>query len=364
MVLVGLLAAYTAASCSSSSTADPPLPDDENKPLSDGGPGGSNDGPRDGSVADATSNLPPPTGPLAVAERVEQARYTSDITFVAQPRAPGTPHWQAVQDLCATRFESYGFAVERHKYATGVNVIGVKQGTTDATKRVVVGGHYDSVPDCPGADDNASAVAGVLEIARVLSSVSYPKTLVVACWDEEEKGLIGSKAHAKRAKDAKEEIEAVFDLEMIAYKNDAENTQNMPTGFGIFFPEATKFNDENKKRANFIGAGGDPNSAKAVGVLKDYATKINLPFMSLVLSSGDMNNPLLADLKRSDHAAFWGSGYPAMMITDTSNFRYSAYHCMNSQVDELKNLDLGFATQVTKMIAGAAAETLGFARDF
>lgn len=328
-------------------------------PGQDGG-GQTNNPGTDGS----TSNLPLPAGSYALAERVEQARYVADITTVAQPRLPGSPHWQTIQDLCASRFAEYGFAVERQNYGTGVNVIGVRTGTTEPTKRVILGAHYDAVKDCPGADDNASGVAGVLESARVLSMVSYPKTLVVACWDEEERGLLGSKAQAKAAADAKDVIDAVFDFEMIAYKSDEENTQNMPTGFGIFFPEAVKFVDGNKKRANFIGAGGDPKSSASIDALKAHADKAGLPFMSLKLSSGDINNPLLADLQRSDHAAFWGKGYPGIMITDTSNFRYDGYHCLNSKVDELARLDMAFATASTRMVVGATAEALGFPRDF
>ncbi len=318
-----------------------------------------------GTGADASTEPgPPPTGPLAIAQRVDQARYTADLTTIAQPRLPGSTHWQEIQDLCASRFTEYGFTVERQNYGTGVNVIGVRTGTSEPASEIVLGAHYDGVENCPAADDNGTGIAGVLEAARVLSMASYPKTLVLVCWDEEERGLIGSKAHAKRAKDKGEKIEAVFDLEMIGYKDDAENTQNMPTGFGFFFPEATTFNDNNKKRANFIGAGGDPGSEVPVNTLKDYADKISLPFMSLKLKAIDMQNPLLADLRRSDHAAYWDNGFPAMMITDTSNFRYDAYHCLNGKVDEIGRVNPEFATQVTRMVVGATAETLGLPRDF
>src|SRR5690606_20146741 len=131
---------------------------------------------------------------------VEAARYQADLEAIAMPREPESAHWQAVQDLCAERLEGLGFTVERHAYATGVNVIGVREGTSEPQRRVLVGAHYDHIAGCAGADDNASGVAGALEAARVLAMASFPRTLVVACWDEEERGLIGSRAYAERAR--------------------------------------------------------------------------------------------------------------------------------------------------------------------
>ncbi len=135
----------------------------------------------------------------AIADCVEQSRYEADLKFVAAPRPPGSAHHQAVRDLCAARFAEYGFTVEQHDYGTGSNVIGVLPGASD--ERVIVSAHYDSTDgSCPGADDNATGVAGVLETARVMATASLDRTLVVACWDEEEDGLIGSDAYAARAK--------------------------------------------------------------------------------------------------------------------------------------------------------------------
>lgn len=314
-------------------------------------------------------DVPPPppcagSGPLALASCVEQSRFEVDLTTIAMPRPADSPHWQAVQDLCASRLESYGFTVERHVYETGVNVIGVRQGTTEPERYVFIGAHYDSVASCAGADDNASGVAGALEAARVLSLVPTPKTLVVACWDEEEAGLIGSRAYAARIAAEAMTIDAHFNLEMIGYKNDAENSQDLPFGFGFFFPEADKRNNENGRRANFIAAIGDPGSAMPLAALQAYADRLGLLYQPLPLTEEQMTNPVLRDLRRSDHAAFWEHGYPAIMITDTSNFRYAAYHCMNNMQDVPANLDPAFATQVVRITVGSAAEALGLGRDF
>src|SRR5205823_1076260 len=103
----------------------------------------------------------------------EQARYVKDLEFVAKERTPGSPHWKEVQDLCATRFKDLGFMVELEEYATGVNVIGTRVGADTPIDIVSIGAHYDHIPGCPGADDNATGVAGLLEVARVLSQGSF-----------------------------------------------------------------------------------------------------------------------------------------------------------------------------------------------
>src|SRR5688572_3009596 len=75
--------------------------------------------------------------PLELAVCVEDARWIADLETIAMPREPSSAHWMAIQDLCATRLESLGFTVERHAYATGVNVFGVRTGTSEPDRRVV-----------------------------------------------------------------------------------------------------------------------------------------------------------------------------------------------------------------------------------
>jgi len=164
---------------------------------------------------------------------VEQQRYESDLKFISQPRPPGSAHWKKVQDLCHDRFKQLGYTVQLHKYATGINVVGTLSGTTEPKKQVMVSAHYDHIPNCAGADDNGTGVAGLLETARVLANTAkYRRTLVVSCWDEEEKGLIGSRAYSQEAKKRGDDIVTVFVYEMIGYKSDKPNSQQIPTGKG------------------------------------------------------------------------------------------------------------------------------------
>lgn len=299
------------------------------------------------------------TTPLALGQCVETSRWSADLTTIAMPREPESTHWMEVQDLVATRLESLGFTVERVDYGTGVNVIGTRAGTSDATHDVVLGAHYDHIPDCAGADDNASGVAGALEAARVLSMASYPRTLVVVFWDEEERGLIGSEAHAAAAMTAGDTIDAVFDFEMIGYTDDTPGSQTIPTGFDILFADASAEVAANEYRGDFIAAVGNEIVGSQADVIEHYADAIGLPFVQLIVADSVM--ALVGDLRRSDHASYWDTGVPAMMLTDTSNFRYENYHCFTGE-DVVANLDPEFATLVVRATVGAVAESLGMPR--
>jgi hypothetical protein len=327
---------------------------------------GRDAGGRDAASIDtgATTNdagMPPPCGSadaISLSSCVETARYDADLRTIAMEREPASAHWQIVQDLCADRFEAAGFTVERHDYGTGVNVIGVRMGTTAPAERVLVGAHYDHIEGCAGADDNASGTAGVLEAARVLSMATYPRTLVVACWDEEERGLIGSRAYAERARGASETIVDYFNLEMIGYKTDEPDTQTVPAGFELLFPDAIAELRANQNRGDFVAVIGDPMSMDTIDAMERHADRIGLPFIGVDVPESLLSSPLAGDIRRSDHAGFWDEMYPAMLITDTSEFRYAQYHCMDG-ADVPENLDADFGSAIVRITVGAAAESLG-----
>lgn len=289
---------------------------------------------------------------------VDQARLEADVTFVAAPRPPKSAHWQAVQDLCATRFEQYGFEVERHQYSTGVNVIGKRSGLDKPDEHVVVSAHYDHIANCPGADDNATGVAAVLETARVLENAKLARTLVLACWDEEEDGLIGAKAYAARAKSQGENVVSMTSLEMIGYKSDAPNTQAVPTGFNLLFAEEYAKLEQNQMRADFVAIVSIDAAAPLADALRTRAGAGGPPTVTLMLTASQAASPLLSDLGRSDHAAFWQQGYPALMLTDTSNFRYAQYHC-GAGDDVPGLLDFAFMAGITRASVGAHLDVLG-----
>jgi Zn-dependent M28 family amino/carboxypeptidase len=288
---------------------------------------------------------------------VQMQRYADDVAFIAKPRFSGRDHWFAVQDLCAERFASYGFDVERHDYGTGVNVIGILAGTTHASEHVIIGAHYDSTNDCDGADDNASGTAGVLESARVLASRTYPRTLVVACWDEEEAGILGSAAYAARSVERSEEIEIYFNYEMIGFASSEPGSQTFPPGFETYFPDQAATAEANGHRGDFVGLVADTRSSHSARI-GEFADQVALPSYVLELSDADQIDPALALLQSSDHSSFWAIDAPAVMISDGGVTRNPNYHCRDGATDSVSTLDHDFATKVIQATTGAAATAL------
>ncbi len=294
--------------------------------------------------------------PDALADCVQEDLYRTTLEFVAETRSPNEPHWQVVQDHLAAQLAEFGYEVELDVYDTGVNVVGRLRGTL-GTSDVLVSAHYDSVSNCQGADDNASGVAGALEAARVLATGEYEQDLVVAFWDQEELGLLGAAAYVDRAVERGDNIVALYNLEMIGYTDSAPGAQTIPDGFDAVFPEGYAQIEANEFRGDFITVVADDLIAEGAATLVAQAQRLELPVVHIELNADLKNNPLLSDLRRSDHAPFWEVDFPAMMITDTSEFRFPNYHC-DPAPDVVEDLDNEFSAKVVAATVGAAATTL------
>lgn len=302
----------------------------------------------------ASEDLP---SPAALAAQVSREAYVDDLLFIASERDPGSDHWQAVQDLCAERFAALGYTVERHDFGGGVNVIGVLTGTDTPSEQVLVSAHYDHVPGCAGADDNATGVAGLFEVARVLAGEPHPRTLVVACWDLEELGLMGSAAYATRAAQREDDIVVAFVFEMIGYRDTAADSQEIPAGLNILFPEGYAEVEETGFRGDFLAVICNETATSSALLVESYTEDTSVPAITLVVPAGLETSPATTALQRSDHAAFWAHGYPAMMITDTANFRNPYYHCAAGP-DSVDELDHDFAVAIVRGTTAAVAATL------
>jgi hypothetical protein len=323
------------------------------------GEGDAAEGEGEGDAAEGEGEGEPTcaSDPLGFAACVNADAYQQDLVFMAQARTPGTPHWQAVQDACSTRLESLGFEVELHNYGTGINVVGTKPGATRPQDMVLVGAHYDGVENCAGADDNATGAAGVLEVARTLAPYEHEATLVVACWDEEELGLLGSAAYAQRASMLGSNIVVNFDFEMIGYEDDAPNSQELPPLFDVLFATSYQQVEANQFRGDFIALVGDVAANASLLAMQSVGASVGLPVVVLELTDRQTTSLLLGDLRRSDHASFWDIGVPAIMITDTANFRNRNYHCMAGP-DSVDRLDQDFTRKVLQATVGAADQLL------
>jgi hypothetical protein len=230
------------------------------------------------------------------------------------------------------------------------NVLGRQPGITDEGATIIVDGHYDGVTNTPGADDNASAVAAMLEIARVLAPYTFRKSLRYIGFSFEEQGLLGSQAYVNSGIRPWEKVEGVLNMEMIGYYSEEPNSQELPFGFGQLFPEATQAINANENRGDFITVVGNQTSQPLIDVYLS-ACDLYVPGLKFIPLTVPGNGQIAPDLRRSDHARFWDAGYQALMLTDGANFRNKNYH---TPEDSLGTLDIGFMTRVTRATLAAA----------
>jgi hypothetical protein len=313
--------------------------------------------------------------PAAFASCVDPARYQANLEAIAGPnRMTGESHWQEAQDRCASELAQAGYEVRLHQYGRGVdglgtgmgvNVIGQKIGEIEPERFIVVSAHYDGIrTDCSAADDNASGVAGALEVGWALAPGRFSKSLLVVCWDEHEPvpmvrpAFVGSTAWSSEALAGGMIIDMVFVFEMIGYRSRAPFSQGVPPGLDTVF--RPQFNEllANELRGDFILIAFNEYAANPISVLELHMRAAGVPPMTLRVPQ-DQLTPLAA-LARSDHRPFWHAGVPAAMLTDTGDFRNPNYHCPEDRGDDaIGRLDVDFASRVVRGTAGAVADALG-----
>ena len=217
------------------------------------------------------------------------------------------------------------------------NIFGVQPGTEKGF--FIIGAHFDTVQNTPGADDNASAVAALLEIAYCLHHTALKHSLVYCGFTLEEYGFVGSRLYANSLKGQTEEVLGMISLEMLGYRNKKPGSQTYPT-----YVDASKY----PNRGDFIALVGNEPSAELTRTIEKgmKQTVPNLPIEYLIVPGrGDAFH----DVRLSDHSPFWEAGFLAVMITDTAFFRNPNYHKFS---DTLDTLDLEFIRDVVQAIAG------------
>ncbi len=272
-----------------------------------------------------------------------ESDFRADLVALASlPRPPGSPGWRETQNELRRRLKSLGFQVELERYPSGVNVIGTKPGTTRPNERVYLTAHYDTIPDCPGGNDNGSGLAGVLALARKLVAGRYGRTLVIAFFDEEETGLKGSRAHVTKAGDVK----MVFNLDAFGYRDTAPFTQRLPRGFGATFPAVKERLEKRDLRADFVALLATASAADLARTAERGISTRGPQAVTVVVPDALIDSPWVSDFRRSDHAPFWRHGVPALHVTDTAEYRNPSYHCREAP-DTTSTVEPRFATDVS-----------------
>jgi aminopeptidase YwaD len=203
---------------------------------------------------------------------------------------------------------------------------------------IVIGAHYDAVPGVPGADDNASGLAVLLEMARSFADTPCRYPVQFVAFDLEEMGLVGSKAYARTLHQQGQKLRLMLSLEMVGYCDRTPGSQRYPAGLERFYPD----------RGDFIGLIGNIPTLPDLLRLSRQMRKAG-PVPCEWLPAGQ-KGLIVPETRLSDHAPFWDLGYPALMVTDTSFMRNPHYH---KESDRLNTLDLDFMTGVCQgLIAG------------
>lgn len=243
----------------------------------------------------------------------------------------------------AEQFEALGLAVSTHPFKalgdTHRNVIGTRPASNpspEGAAPLIVAAHYDTVPGSPGADDNASALAVLLEAARCLRSVPLSREVRFLAFSLEEEDLLGSLAYVSSLKKDGQEIGGAIVLECVGYACTTEGSQQKPPGVPIDVPTV----------GDFLAIVGNTAST-ALAAAVEGAAKEHVPDLKTVSLMVPGNGELVPDTRRSDHAAFWHYSYPAVMLTDTANFRNPNYH---ASTDTIETLDLGFMEKVARAL--------------
>ena len=226
-------------------------------------------------------------------------------------------------------FASNGYTPGIQEYSVASTLVrNIEAEHRGASKDIVlVGAHYDSVIGCPGANDNASGVAALLELSRLLGTGRSTRTIRFVAFVNEEPpffmtSLMGSAVYAQRCRSRAEKIYGMFSLETIGYYSDAPGSQQ--------YPGPVMFQNMYPDTGNFIGFVAN---LKSRALMREAGKAFRRS--TLFPSEGAAAPSSIPGVGWSDHASFWQQGYHAVMLTDTAPYRYPHYHLASDTPDKL-----------------------------
>lgn len=261
-----------------------------------------------------------------------EQRLLAELQQLVRPRHA---RWDALGLLAVRSFireqlEACG-PVELHTFEegpdAGVNLILRLAGQNPELEPILVAAHYDGPLNSPGADDNATGVAALLELARRWSAARPQRPLWLVAFDKEEWGMLGSKALARELRQQQQSLHLMVSLEMLGYTCDKQTypQEEMRALFG--------------DRGDFIALVANNEAAHLLPVLsRTMNGHVNTQVLPVPLRGEQ-----LPEVRLSDHSPFWDAGYNAMMVTDTSFMRNPHYH---EPTDTIETLDLPFLMAV------------------
>ncbi len=301
--------------------------------------------------------------PLNADETLLRDRLEQHVTVLAGTIGERTVWRYSALEAAASYIEetlqAMGYSVVTQAYTTEGktvrNLVVEITGSQQPDEIILIGAHYDSVHGSPGANDNATGVAALLEIARQLAGTSPARTLRLVAFVNEEPPFfateqMGSRIYARHAKLQGDNIVAMLSLETIGYYDDTKGSQHYPMPlYSLFYPDT----------GNFIAFISNLSShallRQSLGSFRQHTA---FP------SEGIAAPGWLPGIYWSDHWSFWQQGYPALMVTDTAPFRYPYYHTASDTPDKINYPHLARVvsglTRVTVDLLNKGFEQKGF----
>lgn len=258
-------------------------------------------------------------------------RLHTHLTQLVRDRDPylATAGHFFVQQYIRQQLGQWG-SVETHEFQvrgkTHQNLILNLPAATNINNKplILIGAHYDAVPGTPGADDNATGVAALLELARIFAAEPLKHPVRLVAFDMEEYGLLGSAAYAADLKQKQQPLRLMISLEMLGYCDSTPGSQRYPAPLERFYPN----------QGDFIALIGNLSTIPDLIRLSRFI-RTEVPSQWLPAPNRGL---IVPQTRWSDHAPFWDQGYRAMMITDTAFLRNPHYHQASDRIDTL-NLD-------------------------
>lgn len=257
---------------------------------------------------------------------------------------------KAAEDYVWQTFQAQGYQPERQPFLyLRQEVANVIAGNRPPQGYYILGAHFDTVAGTPGADDNASGIAVLLEVARRARAFPQPLPWAFIGFTTEEPPAfftpyMGSRVYARRARRQKDNIKLMLCLEMVGYYLHEPHSQSLPFPLRFMGYPTT---------GNFIGLIANRRSRSHLKLLEEaLKTGSQLPVASLTVPLGGY---VLPETRLSDHASFWDQGYRAIMLTDTAFLRNPYYH---GPGDVMENLDFGAMAELTLGLAYFIQQTI------
>lgn len=245
-----------------------------------------------------------------VAPSVDSQRLLADVATLAVERYTEDSRRQALRYL-TDALEQAGWTPQLEPFEGGINLYAERAGTDPEAGSILLAAHYDTVEQSPGADDNATSVAVVLEAARLLGTYPTPRTLQLVLFDLEESGLLGSEAFAQKPLDT---LQGAIVMDMLGYACYEAGCQSYPSVLPVTPPT---------DRGDFLAVIGDQGHPYLIDSFMQSGRSDSPKVLTLSVPTLGRLTP---DLVRSDHVPFWRKGVGAVLVTDTANFRNPHYH--------------------------------------